>query len=66
MHPYEIHITVDNAPDGETFREICKVDGVKAVMLNLQTQPSTLIRDVMTSSTVSHDDAWTSRVWGLG
>lgn len=52
MHPYEIHITVDNAPDGETFREICKVINVKAVMLDLQTRSSTLIRDVMTSSTI--------------
>lgn len=51
-YPYEIHITVAQAPSYETFLIDCKDIGVKAVVLDLHTKSSGTIKDVMTSSTM--------------
>ncbi len=50
--PYEIHITVAQAPSYEQFLIDCKDIGVKAVVLDLHTKASGIIKDVMTSSTM--------------
>lgn len=49
-YPYEIHITVCNAPNGNTFRHICATIGVKPIVLALQDRSNNALRDVMTSS----------------
>lgn len=51
-YPYEIHITVSHAPSYEEFLLDCKDIGVKAVVLDLHTKASGVIKDVMTSSTM--------------
>lgn len=48
--PYEIHITVSQAPSYEQFLLDCKEIGVKAVVLDLHTKTNGIIKDVMTSS----------------
>lgn len=50
--PYELHITVSEAPDVEAFRQACHAAGVKPILLDLQTHSSAVIKDVMTSSVV--------------
>lgn len=51
-YPYEIHITVAQAPSYEQFLMDCKEIGVKAVVLDLHTKSNGIIKDVMTSSTM--------------
>lgn len=51
-YPYELHITVAQAPSYEQFLIDCKSIGVKAVVLDLHTKSSGIIKDVMTSSTM--------------
>lgn len=51
-YPYEIHITVSQAESYEQFILDCKEIGVKAVVLDLHTKSSGVIKDVMTSSTM--------------
>ncbi len=51
-YPYEIHITVAQAPSYEQFLLDCKDIGVKAVVLDLHTKANGIIKDVMTSSTL--------------
>lgn len=48
--PYEIHVTVKEAPNVEAFRQACAGLEVKPIVLDLQTQSSGVIKDVMTSS----------------
>lgn len=50
--PYEIHITVRQAPSYSQFLNDCTEIGVKAVVLDLHTKSSGIIKDVMTSSTM--------------
>lgn len=47
--PYEIHVTVKEAPDVETFRQACAALEVKPIILDLQLKAGVL-NDVMTSS----------------
>lgn len=49
-YPYEIHITVCNAPSGNEFRRICAEINVKPIVLALQDRSNNALRDVMTSS----------------
>jgi hypothetical protein len=49
--PYEIHITVKDAPSYEQFREDCSKIGVKPIVLDLHTKSDGIINDVMTSFT---------------
>lgn len=50
--PYELHITVAEAPDVAAFRLACHDAEVKPILLDLQTHGDHVIRDVMTSSVV--------------
>lgn len=50
--PYELHVTVAEAPDVDAFRLACHDAQVKPILLDLQTQGQQVIRDVMTSSVV--------------
>lgn len=50
--PYELHVTVAEAPDVDAFRLACHDAQVKPILLDLQTQGNQVIRDVMTSSVV--------------
>lgn len=50
--PYELHITVAEAPDVEAFRLACHAAQVKPILLDLQTRGDAVIKDVMTSSVV--------------
>lgn len=51
-YPYEIHITVAQAPSYEQFVMDCKDIEVKPVVLDLHTNANGIIKDVMTSSTL--------------
>lgn len=51
-YPYEIHITVAQAPSYEQFVVDCKDIEVKPVVLDLHTNANGIIKDVMTSSTL--------------
>lgn len=51
-YPYEIHITVAQAPSYEQFVADCKDIEVKPVVLDLHTNANGIIKDVMTSSTL--------------
>lgn len=51
-YPYEIHVTVAQAPSYEQFILDCKDIGVKPVVLDLHTKSNGVIKDVMTSSTL--------------
>lgn len=51
-YPYEIHITISDAPSGNEFRRACEEIGVKPVLIDLQVHATGHLRDVMTSSTV--------------
>lgn len=57
--PYELHITVAEAPDVEAFKLACAAAEVKPILLDLQTRSDDVIKDVMTSSVVfgSNTDA---------
>jgi len=56
--PYEIHVTVKLVPEGSDghqtqvnmFREICKEIGVKPIILDLENNGKSVMKDVMTSS----------------
>lgn len=48
--PYEIHVTVAEAPCLETFVSTCRGLGVKPIVLDLQRKSGGAIKDVMTSS----------------
>lgn len=50
--PYELHITVAEAPDVDAFRLACADAQVKPILLDLQTRSDDVIKDVMTSSVV--------------
>lgn len=50
--PYELHVTVADAPNVETFKQICRAADVKPIVLDLQTRQEGVIKDVMTSSVV--------------
>lgn len=50
--PYELHITVADAPDVDAFRLACHDAQVKPILLDLQTRGDSVIKDVMTSSVV--------------
>ena len=51
-YPYEIHITISDAPSGNEFRRACEEIGVKPVLIDLQLHATGHLRDVMTSSTI--------------
>ncbi|MNR71724.1 hypothetical protein D3C71_24020 [compost metagenome] len=48
--PYEIHVTVKEAANLDSFKQACAVLQVKPIVLDLQTRQSGVIKDVMTSS----------------
>lgn len=48
-YPYEVHVTVKEAPSYEHFKNVCQSVGVKPIVLDLHTKSSTIINDVMTS-----------------
>lgn len=56
--PYEIHVTVQLVPEGSKghevqvnmFREVCKEIGVKPIVLDLENNGESVMKDVMTSS----------------
>lgn len=50
--PYEIHITVQDVPNGNAFKRACEVIGVKPILLALQSKTNGTLKDVMTSSVV--------------
>lgn len=50
--PYELHLTVSEAPDVDAFRLACHAAGAKPILLDLQTRSDEVIKDVMTSSVV--------------
>lgn len=50
--PYELHITVAEAPDVDAFRLACHAAHVKPILLDLQTHGAAVIKDVMTSAVV--------------
>jgi hypothetical protein len=50
--PYELHITVAEAPDVDAFRLACADAEVKPILLDLQTRSNDVIRDAQTSSVV--------------
>lgn len=50
--PHEIHVTVENAFDADSWRKDCRAIGVKPVMLALHDKMNAVIRDVMTSQVV--------------
>lgn len=50
--PYELHITVAEAPDVDVFRLACHAADVKPILLDLQTRGDAVIKDVMTSAVV--------------
>ena len=50
--PYELHLTVAEAPDVDAFRLACHDAQVKPILLDLQTRSDAVIKDVMTSSVV--------------
>ncbi|KVP16866.1 hypothetical protein [Burkholderia ubonensis] len=50
--PYELHLTVAEAPDVDAFRLACHDAEVKPILLDLQTRGNDVIKDVMTSSVV--------------
>jgi NTP pyrophosphatase (non-canonical NTP hydrolase) len=49
-NPYEIHVSVEEASSPDSFRAACASLDVKPIMLDLQSQNSGIIKDVMTSS----------------
>jgi hypothetical protein len=60
---YEIHITVClQSKDEEDFKSVCKLLGVKAIVLDLEHDPEQVaMRDVMTSSKLKTNDAGSLR-----
>jgi NTP pyrophosphatase (non-canonical NTP hydrolase) len=50
--PYELHITVAEAPDVDAFKMACRDAEVKPILLDLQTRSNDIIRDAQTSSVV--------------
>jgi NTP pyrophosphatase (non-canonical NTP hydrolase) len=48
--PYEMHVTIAEAPSVEAFSQVCAVLKVKPIILDLQLQNDGVIKDVMTSS----------------
>jgi hypothetical protein len=50
--PYELHITVAEAPDVDAFKTACRDAEVKPILLDLQTRNNDVIRDAQTSSVV--------------
>lgn len=48
--PFEIHVTVAETPDLESFRKVCAGLDVKPIVLDLHTQSQDVIKDIMTSS----------------
>lgn len=55
MYYFEIHVTVRSTP--EKFQEVCRIIGVKPIVVVLQDLASDTELDMMTSSTVSSTDA---------
>lgn len=55
-YPYEIHITVKEAPSVNQFRADCEEIGVKPIVLDLHTHTHGIINDVMTSSKMIGDN----------
>lgn len=51
-YPYEIHITVQDVPNGNAFKRACEAIGVKPILLALQSNSNGTLKDVMTSSVV--------------
>lgn len=51
--PFELHVTVEEAPNAAEFKTVCAGLGVKPIFLALQDNAgATVLRDVMTSSVV--------------
>lgn len=61
MFHYEIHITIHTA-DTERFKAVCNAIGVKPIVLDLLNKAGDILSEVMTSSTISTDDASLSTV----
>jgi hypothetical protein len=48
--PFEMHVTIKEAPDVNSFIQACAILNVKPIILDLQLQSQGVIKDVMTSS----------------
>lgn len=48
--PHEIHITVTGVDSIDGFKNVCTTIGVKAIILQLHTKSSQIVKDMMTSS----------------
>jgi phosphoribosyl-ATP pyrophosphohydrolase len=48
--PFEMHVTIKEAPDVNSFVQACAILKVKPIILDLQLQSQGVIKDVMTSS----------------
>lgn len=48
--PFEMHVTIRQAPDVDSFVQACALLKVKPIILDLQLQSQGVIKDVMTSS----------------
>ena len=48
--PFEMHVTIKEAPDVESFMKACAILKVKPIILDLQLRSEGVIKDVMTSS----------------
>lgn len=48
--PFEMHVTIKEAPNVESFRQACAILKVKPILLDLQLASDGVMRDAMTSS----------------
>lgn len=48
--PFEIHVTVESTKDIDKFKDVCSLIEVKPIVIDLEINDGSIIKDVMTSS----------------